>query len=67
MFLWVVLLILTGFLIGKRLFNQPCFSSLIVGHHFFRSGSIADYVNSPEAEEIQTPAKLARSEVTPVK
>merc|ERR1712037_923019 len=46
MFLWVVLLILTGFLIG---------------HHFFRSGSIVNHVSSPEGEN-QAAEMIMRSQ-----
>ena len=41
-------------------------SSLILGHHFFRSGLIADYVNSPE-EENQAAEMLMRSQEVPVR
>ena len=43
-------------------------SSLILGHHFLRSGSIADYVNSPEEEnQVAAAEMLMRSQEVPVK
>ena len=61
MFLWVVLLILTGFLIGKKSPADLFIPESILGHHFFRSGSIVNHVSSPE-EENQAAEMLMRSQ-----
>ena len=61
MFLWVVLLILTGFLIGKKSPFDLFIPDSILGHHFFHSGSIVNHVSSPE-EENQAAEMLMRSQ-----
>ena len=54
MFLWIVLMIMIGFLIGKSFRFSPEKTFASVGHHFYRSGSIINTVTSPDYQAGET-------------